>query len=664
VSGGPELARDLLLLGAESAAQTPAERVLGADDPWPVLAERWEELRARMARLETMADPQRGRLCGELGLGKEGFWLVLLCIAVELYPESAAAASLLAEDERVHLLTPVVFARLLRQARGVPFGEALAEAVDGTPRRLGLLERSEAVPGRPLTQQPLCAAAAELACWLGPAGHAPAAPGSWVERQPPATGCAFDPALVRGALALLRERRVLCLRGASRRALRQLALDLASLAGTEALYVDAADALPPAAQVARLRGGLAVLDLTRAQAPRGEHPELYRLADEALALRSEAGDGWGIVVLLGAAAETRHLPTLAVEPLDQDACARIWRLAGQDEATGRELARRYRVDLTEVRGVVAEARDALRVAADKEAPSPADLARGVRAQGARRMGSQVGLVPSCATLDELVVPATLRRQLADVVGWYGSSARVFGEMGMGRSTRLGRGLVCLFSGPPGTGKTFAAQCLANALELNLYRIDLSQVVSKYIGETEKALAAVFDEAEGGHGILLFDEADSLFGRRSAIKDAHDRYANIEVGFLLQRLEAFEGVAILATNLRSNLDPAFTRRIRFLLDFPMPDRGARQRLWEQALPGAAHREPGLDVGALAERFRLSGGSIQSIGLAAAHLAASAPAARVSQRHLVAATYRELEKNGQPRSATEFGHLAELLPEEAA
>jgi SpoVK/Ycf46/Vps4 family AAA+-type ATPase len=297
-------------------------------------------------------------------------------------------------------------------------------------------------------------------------------------------------------------------------------------------------------------------------------------------------------------------------------------------------------------------------------PSVSDLARGVRAQGARRMGSQVGLVPSCATLDELVVPAALRRQLADVVGWYGSSSRVFGEMGMGRSTRLGRGLVCLFSGPPGTGKTFAAQCLANALELNLYRIDLSQVVSKYIGETEKALAAVFDEAEGGHGILLFDEADSLFGRRSAIKDAHDRYANIEVGFLLQRLEAFEGVAILATNLRSNLDPAFTRRIRFLLDFPMPDRAARQRLWEQALPGAAHREPGLDVGTLAERFRLSGGSIQSIGLAAAHLAASAASARVSQRHLVAATYRELEKNGQPRSAAEFGHLAELLPEAAA
>src|SRR5438270_259234 len=193
-------------------------------------------------------------------------------------------------------------------------------------------------------------------------------------------------------------------------------------------------------------------------------------------------------------------------------------------------------------------------------------------------------------------------------------------MGLGKRTPLGRGLTCLFSGPPGTGKTFAAQCLANALGLNLYHIDLSQVVSKYIGETEKALATVFEEAETGHGILLFDEADALFGKRSEVKDAHDRYANIEVGYLLQRIEAYEGVAILATNLKSNIDPAFLRRLRFLLDFRMPDGAMRSRLWGQSLPDVKFVSADVIAEAFAAPFRLRWGSIQNISLAAAHLAA--------------------------------------------
>ena len=331
-----------------------------------------------------------------------------------------------------------------------------------------------------------------------------------------------------------------------------------------------------------------------------------------------------------------------------------------------EILSRPRINLAEVRAVRREAESELRIARSKDncAPTAQDLARSVRAHGARRMGRNVVLVRSEASLDQLVVSASLRDQIDDILNWYRASARVYSEMKMAETSRLGRGLVCLLSGPPGTGKTFAAQCLANELDLNLYRIDLSQVVSKYIGETEKALAKVFDEAEAGHGILFFDEADSLFGRRSAVKDAHDRYANIEVGFLLQRLEAFEGVAFLATNLRSNLDPAFVRRIRFLLEFPMPDHAMRQRLWEQALPGAAFREPGLDFESLAEQFRLSGGSIHNIGLAAAHLAATTPGGRVTIRHLVRATYRELEKSGLSRSPAEFRELAELLPEAVA
>jgi SpoVK/Ycf46/Vps4 family AAA+-type ATPase len=198
----------------------------------------------------------------------------------------------------------------------------------------------------------------------------------------------------------------------------------------------------------------------------------------------------------------------------------------------------------------------------------------------------------------------------------------------------------------------------------LYRIDLSQVVSKYIGDTEKALATVFDEAEAGHGVLLFDEADALFGKRSEVKDAHDRYANIEVGYLLQRLEAFDGVAILATNMRSNLDPAFVRRMRFMLDFPMPDADMRRRLWEQSLPARRFRSDDVDLEFFIERFRLSGGSIQNISLAAAHMAAATPDGRVQLQHLVRATYRELEKAGQTRDRASFGGLAEFLPREVA
>ncbi|MBE7451073.1 MAG: ATP-binding protein [Kofleriaceae bacterium] len=272
------------------------------------------------------------------------------------------------------------------------------------------------------------------------------------------------------------------------------------------------------------------------------------------------------------------------------------------------------------------------------------------------MGPAVSTLTTHVRLSDLVVPPAIRGQLDDIVGWYRAGERgraALGERGRGG---LGWGLTCLFSGPPGTGKTFAAQCLAAELGLNLYRIDLAQVVSKYIGETEKALARVFAEAEAGHGVLLFDEADALFGKRTEVKDAHDRYANVEVGYLLQRLEDFEGVGILTTNLRNNLDAAFVRRLRFVLEFPMPDAPWRRQLWEQSIP--RNRAPELDLAPFVERFRLAGGLIHNIGVAAAHLAAAGDGV-VTTSILVRATYRELEKSALPRSRAEFGPLAAWL-----
>ena len=281
----------------------------------------------------------------------------------------------------------------------------------------------------------------------------------------------------------------------------------------------------------------------------------------------------------------------------------------------------------------------------------------MRAQGARRMGRHVNVVATAsARLDDLVVGPELRRQLEEITGWQRAGHRVRWEMGVGAGEPTGGGLTCLLAGKPGTGKTFAARCLAGELGLNLYRIDLSQVVSKYIGETEKALAQVFDEVEAGHGLLLFDEADALFGRRSDVKDAHDRYANIEVGYLLQRLEAYDGIAILTTNLQGNMDGAFVRRLRFILQFPAPDSQLRRQLWERSLPTAEWRADDLALGELADRFQLNGGAIHNIGLAAAHLAAATESGQVTLAHVLRATQRELQKTGRPSDAAAFGPLA--------
>ncbi len=191
------------------------------------------------------------------------------------------------------------------------------------------------------------------------------------------------------------------------------------------------------------------------------------------------------------------------------------------------------------------------------------------------------------------------------------------DWGFRRRLPRGQGVAVLFAGPPGTGKTMAAEAIADALEQDLYRIDLSAVVSKYIGETEKNLATAFDEAERAGAVLFFDEADALFGKRTEVRDAHDRYANLEVNYLLQRVETFTGLVVLASNREAALDEAFLRRLRFIVRFELPDARLRKRLWQRSFPPEAAHE-GLDWDALA-RGELSGGNIQSAALAAAYLA---------------------------------------------
>lgn len=255
-----------------------------------------------------------------------------------------------------------------------------------------------------------------------------------------------------------------------------------------------------------------------------------------------------------------------------------------------------------------------------------------------------------ATWNELILPEPQTRMLHEIAMHVKQRFKVYEEWGFGSRGSRGLGISALFTGDSGTGKTMAAEVIANELNLDLYRIDLSQVVSKYIGETEKNLRRVFDAAEEGGAILLFDEADALFGKRSEVKDSHDRYANIEISYLLQRMEAYRGLAILTTNMKSALDSAFLRRIRFIVQFPFPDILQRAGIWQHIFPPDTPTDK-LDVNKLA-RLNVAGGNIRNIALNAAFLAADEDKP-VGMKHILSAARSECAKLERSLSEVEIG-----------
>jgi hypothetical protein len=262
---------------------------------------------------------------------------------------------------------------------------------------------------------------------------------------------------------------------------------------------------------------------------------------------------------------------------------------------------------------------------------------------------------------DLVFPAPTMRRLREFAGAIRCRDRVFRDWAFLRPTGGTPSLRALFSGASGTGKTMSAAVVARDLGLDLFRIDLSAVVSKYIGETEKNLERIFTAAEGSNAILLFDEADALFGKRSEIRDAHDRYANIEVAYLLQRMETYDGVMILATNLSNHLDEAFGRRIHFDIEFSPPDEEQRERLWRLLIPAAAPTRDDVDHAFLARQFQLTGGEIRNVALAAAFLAAYEDG-EIAMHHLVRAMARQRRKQGKLPTASEFkGYFAAVHDE---
>ena len=260
--------------------------------------------------------------------------------------------------------------------------------------------------------------------------------------------------------------------------------------------------------------------------------------------------------------------------------------------------------------------------------------------------------------EDLILPEKTKGQIQHLVDYLAEQENVFHRWGARKIRSKGYGIKALFSGGPGTGKTMAAEVIAGTLGLDMFRVDLSSVVSRWVGETEKNLREIFDAAEGGTAVLLFDEADSLFGSRGEVKQAQDRFANQEVSFLLQRLEVFEGCAILTTNFQENIDEAFLRRFGAVIEFPMPSPVERRKLWERAIPPGAPRDPDLDLQKLARQFDIAGGNIISAAINAC-IIASHRRERVAMRHVVEAIARELIKMGKQVSPVHFGEYYEFV-----
>jgi SpoVK/Ycf46/Vps4 family AAA+-type ATPase len=326
------------------------------------------------------------------------------------------------------------------------------------------------------------------------------------------------------------------------------------------------------------------------------------------------------------------------------------------------LAGRFRLTTAQINDAVATAAQQLRWQEITFIETADDilldaLLAASRAQTGHELAQLAQKITPVYDWEDIILPEDTVAHLREMVQRIDGRHRVLEVWDFGRKLSRGRGVNALFAGPSGTGKTMAAEVMARELGLDLYKIDLSSVVSKYIGETEKNLDRIFRAAANTNAILFFDEADALFGKRSEVRDSHDRYANIEISYLLQKMEEHDGITILATNLRQNLDEAFVRRLAFTVHFPFPDEDGRWRIWQQVWPDEALLAGDVDLEFLAREFKLSGGNIRNVALASAFLAAAqdsgaAPGSTVTMNHLWQAIRREYQKMGKVLSEAEL------------
>jgi len=324
-----------------------------------------------------------------------------------------------------------------------------------------------------------------------------------------------------------------------------------------------------------------------------------------------------------------------------------------------DLAGKFRLSGGQIRDAVATA-CSLALWRDPENRSVTiqDLYSACRKQLRQRLNTLAHRIHPRYDWDDIILPRDQMEQLLEICSYVKHNHTVYGSWGFGRKLSLGKGLNVLFAGPSGTGKTMSAEIMANELGFDLYKIDLSAIVSKYIGETEKNLDRIFREGQSSNAILFFDEADALFGKRSEVRDSHDRYANIVIAYLLQKMEEYEGVVILATNLRKNMDEAFARRMHFAVEFPIPEESDRYRIWQSIFPKEAPLVTDIDLSFLSRQFKITGGNIKNIALSAAFLAAE-DGHCITMGKLIRATKREYQKMGKLCTEGDFAHYFELV-----
>ena len=423
-------------------------------------------------------------------------------------------------------------------------------------------------------------------------------------------------------------------RGSGRRA---AAHRLARTLGRPLFVIDvpALVALETRARVALFASALAAARVRDAVPFLADADALY---DERGELVAEHADALAALpgVVLASTAKSGHLELrrpalqLTLPRTELDDRERAWRAALEPfalQAIAAELAGRYVIGPGAIADVVAEA---ARYATAAAKPLDADaLEASVGRRLSLRLGTFGTVVQRKARFAEMVLPDDVVDTLHDMIAMVRERSQILERWGYQRHLGISRGVSALFSGEPGTGKTMAASVVASELGLELVRIDLSAVVSKYVGETEKNLGKIFDEAQDAHAMLLFDEADSLFGKRTELKTAQDRFANLEVNYILQRMESFDGVSVLTTNAESSIDPALQRRLNFRIRFPEPEVEEREKLWKQLLPPQAGLHDGVDFTALAERFDMTGGYIKNAVVRAAVIAARAGRAMLAE-----------------------------------
>ncbi len=352
----------------------------------------------------------------------------------------------------------------------------------------------------------------------------------------------------------------------------------------------------------------------------------------------------------GSVHEKRLILRLPVERLSGGRRLRVWKklLADlpmdeyiDDEAL-RTLAGQFLLSTAQIRGAVNSGLG-IAVAAGRSLKLT-DLYEGARLNSMHHLSDLAKKMPARFTINDLILPEKQKHEIDELIAMAKNRSLVLEEWGVGKKLASGTGISALFVGVPGTGKTLSAQVIAGELGLDLYCVDLSTIVSKYIGETEKNLEKIFTEAQNSNVILFFDEADSLFGRRSEVNDAHDPYANIEVGYLLQRIETYDGIVLMATNLGANLDEAFTRRIHYIIDFPFPDEETRLRLWQLLLPDNIEKDPNIDLEPFAAFYKIAGANIRNAIVWAIYDAARCkrPLSRADLMHGVEREYQKMGK----------------------